>query len=310
MYMFELPNSSVIQILGIDAEKVVNNLCTNDIKKLAVNACCEAFVTNVRGWCVEHGFVLKTEGKIQLVGQFGNPAALCKHIDRYIVREDARITDLSESKSVFLMSAAEAEQLAQQAGSSFAAPKNGAVLACEIASLHLLAASVHLLSVNDLLVISDKADARGVMQAAAAAGLAIGSPEDFERQRIASFWPLSGREILEKSIPQELDRDHSSISFTKGCYLGQETIARLDAIGQLQKKLCAVQIETSEPIELGATLMKADQPVGQVTSATVAESGRYVQALAYLRRGNFEPGLQLTCNGAAAVVLSQPSVEI
>lgn len=307
--MFELPNSHVIQILGIDAEKVVNNLCTNDIKKLALNACCEAFVTNVRGWCVEHGFVLKTEGKIQLVGQFGNPAALCAHIDRYIVREDAKISDLSESKSVFLMSAAEAEQLSQQAGSSFVAPKNGAILPGEIASLHVLAAAVHLLNVNDVLAISDKSDARGVTQAASVAGLATGSPEDFERRRIASFWPLAGREILEKSIPQELDRDHSAISFTKGCYLGQETIARLDAIGQLQKKLCAVQIETSQPVEPGATLMKADQPVGQVTSAMVAESGRYVRALAYLRRGNFEPGLQLTCNAAAAVVLSQPSAE-
>ena len=97
--MFELPNSSVVQILGADAEKVINNLCTNDIKKLALNASCEAFITNVRGWCVEHGFVLKTEGQIQLVGQFGNPQALCSHIDRYIVREDAKIMDLSGSKS-------------------------------------------------------------------------------------------------------------------------------------------------------------------------------------------------------------------
>jgi folate-binding protein YgfZ len=335
--MFELPNSHVIQILGADAEKVVNNLCTNDIKKLAVGTCCEAFITNVRGWCVEHGFILKLNNEILVVGQFGNPAALCSHIDRYIIREDAKITDLSRSKCVFLLSEEEAEQWAEcyrtnpqpPAPSPFTftkgegearnpgavvsdvgllssqslSPKNGEINSAEVASVRVTTVSVQILAANDVLVIAEERDRKSMIDALASAGIALSPPEAFEPQRIASFWPQSGREILEKSIPQELDRDHSAISFTKGCYLGQETIARLDAIGQLQKKLCCVRIDSREPVEPGTAVMKADQQIGQITSASLDPSGRYVIALAYLRRGNFESGLPITCNGVKAVVL-------
>ena len=304
--MFELPNSHVIQILGADAEKVVNNLCTNDVKKLTVGTCCEAFITNVRGWCVEHGFVLKLRGEIQLVGQFGNPAALCAHIDRYIIREDAEITDLSASKCVYLLNEKEGAQSAAHFGSPTLSPKGGSILSAEVVSRSVLAVSVNLLNVDDVLLITDKSDGLWLGRELASASILLGSPEEYELQRIGSFWPQSGREILEKSIPQELDRDSSTISFTKGCYLGQETIARLDAIGQLQKKLCLVRIDSRESIQPGTGLMKADQQVGQITSSSRDSTGSYSVALAYLRRGNFEPGLQLACNDANVVVL-QPT---
>jgi len=300
--MFALPNAHVIQIFGADAEKVVNNLCTNDIKKLSVGICCEAFITNVRGWCIEHGFVLKLDGQIQIVGQFGNAAALCSHIDRYIIREDAKITDLSALKCLYLLSEQEAEKCAAHFKSPSLSPKSGSILSAEVASRSVLAISVNLLNANDVLVVADKNDDHVFVNAIASAGIQLGSPEEFDQRRIASFWPQSGREILEKSIPQELDRDSSAISFTKGCYLGQETIARLDAIGKLQKKLCLVRINSHESIEPGAALMKADQQVGQITSASLDSTGSCILALAYLRRDNFESGLLLTCNGANAVV--------
>ena len=305
--MFEIPKASVIQILGVDAEKVINNLCTNDIKKLPVGAGCEAFITNVRGWCVEHAFVLKQYNQILLVGQFGQPTALCSHIDRYIIREDAKITDQTPSKRVFLLSESEAEQSATHFDSPSLAPKVGSILSAHVGSLSVTAVSVQLLTANDVLLIAEESDRQSMIDALASAGISPNPPEEFEQRRIASFWPQSGREILEKSIPQELDRDPLTISFTKGCYLGQETIARLDAIGQLQKKLCLVRIESRETIELGAAIMKGDQQVGQVTSASFDPTGGSVLALAYLRRGNFEPGLQLTCCGATAMILANHS---
>ena len=307
--MFELTNAHVIQILGADAEKVINNLCTNDVRKLAVGSCCEAFITNIRGWCVEHGFVLKLHNRILLVGQFGNPLALCSHIDRYIIREDAKITDQSASKRVFWLSEREADQSALHFHSSSFSPKNGSILSAQVMSLNVTAVSVQFLAASDVLVITEESDRQSMIDALASAGVSAHPSEEFEQRRIASFWPQSGREVLEKSIPQELDRDPLAISFTKGCYLGQETIARLDAIGQLQKKLCLVRIESLETIDPGAAIMKGDQQVGQVTSASFDPTGRTVLALAYLRRGHFAPGLRLTCCGATAVVLTSPTVQ-
>ena len=301
--MFELPRSGVVQVLGADAEKVINNLSTNDVKKLAVGYGCEAFVTNVRGWCVEHGFLLKRTNEVLIVGQFGNSTALCNHIDRYIVREDARIADFSQTSSVLLLSQLEAQQLAQRLGNQLLAPTGAAIQETVLAQSIVTAASVNLLATDDVLLIFQRGGPDAVLDAVRSAGLALQSPDEFERLRIESCWPLAGREILEKSIPQELDRDPQAISFTKGCYLGQETIARLDAIGQLQKKICLVRIDSIEPIELGAALLKENQSVGQVTSVAFSSDGNHQVALAYLRRGNFEAGLQFTCNGASATVL-------
>jgi len=306
--MFDLPHSGVVQVLGADAEKVINNLCTNDVKQLGVGYGCEAFVTNVRGWCVEHGFILKRTNEILIVGQLGNPTALCAHIDRYIVREDAKLTDQSDLTCVLLLGQLEADAIAAHFANRQLAPTGGAIHETQIAGAQVIAVSVDLLAEDDVLLIAELADREALIEALSGAGIALHAPDEFERLRIASGWPLAGREISEKSIPQELDRDPKAISFTKGCYLGQETIARLDAIGQLQKKICLVRIDTTDPIEPAAALLKDNQPVGQTTSiafasSVLASSGDYQLALAYLRRGNFEAGLQLTCNGAMATVL-------
>ncbi len=300
--MFELPNFGAVQILGADASKVINNLCTNDISKLPVNECCEAFITNVRGWCVEHAFVLKLPDQIQLIGQFGNTPGLCAHIDRYIVREDAKVADQSGDKTAFLLSHQFASQCAAHFNSPSLLPARATVAPATIGSTDVLAVSLSLLSPADVILIAQASERGKLLDEFLSLGLELGTAAEFEQRRIASFWPKSGNEILEKSIPQELDRDETTISFTKGCYLGQETIARLDAIGQLQKKLCLIQIKSQTPIESGAVLLKDGQQVGQVTSAATSLANDHQLALAYLRRGNFAVGTQLTCNGAEAIV--------
>ncbi len=300
--MFELPNFGAVQILGADASKVINNLCTNDIIKLPVNECCEAFITNVRGWCVEHAFVLKLPDQIQLIGQFGNTPGLCAHIDRYIVREEAKVADQSADKTAFLLSHQSASQCAAHFNSPSLVPARATVAPATIGSTNVVAVSLSLLSTSDVLLIAQATERGRLLEALLPLGLELGTAAEFERRRIASFWPKSGSEILEKTIPQELDRDATAISFTKGCYLGQETIARLDAIGQLQKKLCLVKIDSQVAIEPGAVLLKDGQQVGHVTSSAPSLANDHQLALAYLRRGSFAVGTQLMCNGAEAIV--------
>jgi folate-binding protein YgfZ len=121
----------------------------------------------------------------------------------------------------------------------------------------------------------------------------------WQQLRTAHFWPLMGVDIWEKCIPQELDRTEQAISFTKGCYLGQETIARLDARGQIQKKLSLLRIDG--PVQPQQKLLFNDQEVGQITSAVASNHG--FLALAVLRRGFFELDTRLTCCGFAAQVI-------
>jgi folate-binding protein YgfZ len=72
-------------------------------------------------------------------------------------------------------------------------------------------------------------------------------------------------DIRDKTLPQELGRDARAICFTKGCYLGQETVARLDALGHVNRRLVAVAVTGAPPP--GADVQGDDEPCGLLTSA-------------------------------------------
>jgi folate-binding protein YgfZ len=109
-----------------------------------------------------------------------------------------------------------------------------------------------------------------------------------------------GIDIWDKCIPQEVDRTAQAICFTKGCYLGQETIARLDALGQIQKKLSIVQSELPALCS-GSQLLAGEKEVGRITSSVQSNAGS--TALAVLRRGFYEPGTELRCGHAIVLVI-------
>ena len=88
-----------------------------------------------------------------------------------------------------------------------------------------------------------------------------------ETVRIEEGFPVIGLDITEKTLPQEVGRNEKAISFNKGCYLGQEIVARIDSRGAVNKVLSGIRFKTSDVPPAGGKLTHADQPVGQITSA-------------------------------------------
>ncbi len=277
---FKLPSGYAIEVVGADAMTVVNNLSTNDLPNLRQFGSMEAFITNVRGWTVAHTIVCKLADRILLLGQHPSPSLICEHIDRYIIREDATVSDITAQRSLLVV---------HEADVPAKLPKGGLRLPMPLGDYDLLA-----------IPREDESAAIDQLGGRYAVGEAeLGSAEQFEALRVRHFWPLQGREITEKTIPQVLDRDSLAISFTKGCYLGQETIARLDARGQLQQKLCLLKVVSGD-VESGTTLLNGEKEAGVVSSVASTSEGRY--ALTILRRGSFEPGTQLSCDTALLTV--------
>ena len=94
-----------------------------------------------------------------------------------------------------------------------------------------------------------------------------------------------------------------AISFTKGCYLGQETVARIDALGHVNRKLAGVRWHGSDMLQPGQELTVGGQAIGRVTSAVWSPRARAVLTLAFLRRGFDLRGARLeTESGVAEVV--------
>ncbi len=269
--ILHLDHPMLIEVAGPDSGKIVHNLTTNQVQTLSPSSSIESFVTDVRGWVVAHGLVYRSEpDRWWIVGQHPNCSGVASHIDRYIVREDACVIDQSPRIQLDLVL------------------NDSTILLYPDNSLRIPFIAMGLAACLQLTFEPSPIE------------LVDCETTDWDRIRIPRGWPVMRYDIWEKCIPQELDRTAEAINFNKGCYLGQETIARLDALGQIQKKLSVLRIDSSNIQPLTPVLAGGKQ-VGHVTSS-VDQDGCSL-SLAVLRRGYFEPGTQLTCADALAVVV-------
>jgi len=287
---FEFGDLSVIDISGADAAAIVNNITTNEVLSLAASIGRETFVTDVRGKTLGHVVLIKQSDGVRLIGAPGQSEAIAAHIDRYTIREDAKPT-IRDAEMTALVLSAEAAKLAGL-GSETTEPiadVGTSARKFDVYRTRMLGEGTSVLLAEQSIADELK---RTWTQLPLSEGslvpLSEGSLAEFHQCRVQAGFPWHGVDLDDSNLPQELDRDAEAISFTKGCYLGQETVARLDALGQVQRKLVRWRIEGSIPAK-GAILEDGEKKVGRLTSIAQLPSGDIV-ALGFARRSHFESG--------------------
>ncbi len=114
--------------------------------------------------------------------------------------------------------------------------------------------------------------------------------------------------FTDKNLPQEINRDTRAISFVKGCYLGQETVARIDALGHVNQQLACVRFFGNELPQPGVELLRDGRAVGKVTSAAYSPALDTFLALAMVRREANAVGTRLTSPAGDCEVVQLPVV--
>jgi aminomethyltransferase len=120
----------------------------------------------------------------------------------------------------------------------------------------------------------------GIVQRLEAAGAAAATADDARLVRIENGRPRYGEDILETSLPQETEQ-MQAVSFTKGCYIGQEIVERIRARGHVNRHLVRLEIEGTEPPAPGKQMIGGRE--ADVTSAVYSPEMGKVVALAYVR---------------------------
>ena len=133
-------------------------------------------------------------------------------------------------------------------------------------------------------------------------GVPAVSEEVAECVRIESGRPRLGHDMDAETMPQEAGINERAVSFTKGCYVGQETVARLHYRGRPNRHLRGLRLP--EPVERGTDIVLGDKVVGRVASTCVSPRFGPI-ALALVRR-EAEPGAGVSVNGATAEVVELP----
>src|SRR5208282_3851112 len=115
--------------------------------------------------------------------------------------------------------------------------------------------------------------------------------------------PLWGADMDETTIPNEVGLERRAISYDKGCYIGQETIARIKTYGHVNRQLVLIAVAGEEVPARGQKLFQGEKEVGQVTSATLSVRLGKPVALGYLRRELARTGTKLKVSESNAEVL-------
>jgi len=129
------------------------------------------------------------------------------------------------------------------------------------------------------------------------------SGEDLEIVRIEAAAPKWGVEMDENTIPNEAGLEKRAISYDKGCYIGQETIARIKTYGHVNRQLVQLTTDGERTAESGAKILADSREVGHVTSATFSMRLGKPVALGYVRREFARTGMKLKIDAQTAEVL-------
>lgn len=259
--------AAMLRLAGDDRATFLHNLCTADINAMHSGDIREAFITNVKGHVLAHAMVYCRDESLDLLVLQRDTGELATHFDRYIIREDVQIeTDIRQP-----------------------------VLTLGAAGDIAPATALRFPIVQHAWIDPPAANATDESPAGAE-----GSEAQLAAARVASGWPLAGVDFAEGTLPQELSRDAVAISFTKGCYLGQETVARLDALGRVNKQLVRLRADAHAPLEVDMPVCDGENQVGVLT--TVATLGDSAAGLALIRRGSNAPGTRLQTAAGQVVV--------
>ncbi|MGH9786725.1 MAG: glycine cleavage T C-terminal barrel domain-containing protein, partial [Terriglobia bacterium] len=131
--------------------------------------------------------------------------------------------------------------------------------------------------------------------------------EAVEIRRIEAGIPRYGSDMDSKTLPQETGQLHA-ISFTKGCYIGQETVERIHSRGHVNRQLAGLRFEGRCEVARDMMVLVKGHPSGFITSAAYSFGLRRTIALAYLRRESAEPGTFVQVNNQDGEVAAMPFV--
>jgi folate-binding protein YgfZ len=261
----------VLSVGGADRATWLQGLVTSDVLALAPGRRCYAAYLTPQGRMITDMHVVALADRLLLDVPAALAAPLAARLDELIFAEDTQVIDESSSLDVWGVYGPAAERAVRQAT---AAPLDDAGYGVPGFALYL---------------------ERGLALPAGVAELPQVDLVTLDVLRIEAGTPKFFADMDEHTIPLEAGIEDRAISFTKGCYVGQEVIVRVmqRGGGRVARKLVRLAI-AAPAIEPGARLVSGDREVGRVTSAAFSPALGAVAALGYVHRGFTDSGTCLT----------------
>lgn len=289
--LLDLSSRGRLLVSGSEAVQFLNGLITNDMKTLAPNSWMPAAFANVQGRLLAavrvihraDGFVIDTEDATR--------EAVKKLVERFTLAGDFKVSDLNEEMTQFsIQGAAAAERLSTVADWDLADLERNAVTTAQWKNQQVTIIRYTHSGEDGFDLLLERSAGESLREALMAAGAQPVTPQVEDILRIEAGIPRYGIDMDETNVVSETNLDEA-VSFTKGCYVGQEIIVRIKHRGHVAKKLTGIVIDGESAIESGAKVLSADdKEVGRITSSTLSPRLERAIALGFVKYDYLEPG--------------------
>jgi folate-binding protein YgfZ len=272
-----------LKATGRDVLDLLNRISTNRVLSLQPGQGAPTILTTDRGRILDLIAVVNTGDYILLITSPGNQQRVIDWLDKYTIMEDVTVQDVTSWDTMLVVlgpsSQAVLESLSGVALGGLL-PFHTAMVPIGGREVRLIRRPLGVLPSFDLLVSPDGAP--GVWQALVESGATPIGVEALDAVRVRYAVPSYGREMGEAFNPLETGLI-GSIDFAKGCYIGQEVIARLDTYHKVQRSLVTLRFPADTQVAEGVTLRHGERSVGAITSVARIPTTGQVIGLGYVR---------------------------
>lgn len=299
-----------LQITGTARAKFLQGILTNDTDLLKSGKGLYAAILTAKGKMQADLTVCAASEWFWVDAEPEVAERLPTLLSRYTIGTDAEVVDLSASHRTWGLYGPSAPHLVATAFSELLPPSSEfAMTEGDWNGHRIMIAEAGYPGTPGyrLLVPSSAVDA--TRRALLAGGAATAEPDALETVRIESGVPRFGVDMTEDNFPPEARIETRAVSYTKGCYLGQETIARIKTYGHVNRLLVGLLPEADQPIPRGVKLYHPDvtsvlrehKEAGYVTSSVYSPGLKRIIALGYVHRSIEAPGTVVTIGQDAPI---------
>lgn len=304
--VYSLEWRAKISLTGGDRVRWLNGMITNNVRDLAPGYGVYGFLLNAQGHIHADLYAFHRGETLLVDAERSQREKILQLFDHYIIADDVEVSDISEKLTALGLTGPESRAVLGRAG--IAVPDLGYL---EFVDTQRNSVSCTVLHSGEEAKESwqvwiEPAHLRQLWDALIQAGAKPAGTTALNLFRISRGIPQFGQDIRERDLPQETGQARA-LSFTKGCYLGQEIVERIRSRGAVHRNFMAFAVEGPLP-EPGAKIQAEEKEVGEVTSSATLPlpSGDRKVALGYLRRE--AAGKELHA-GSTRLIQVQPPIQ-
>lgn len=299
----DLTRMGRLHITGADALDLLNRLTTNKLETLPPGSARDTVVTNGNGRVVDFLSLAALPDRLLCLTSPGRAQTVIDWLDTYTFGEDITVADRSADMAQLALAGPSAVRVLADIGVADIPAQRDSVAVAAIAGTDVILWRTLPGGADGFHLLVDTPRVAAVRQALMDGGAMGVAPETWDAYRVCNGMPAYGAEFDESANPLEA-RLSGAISEDKGCYTGQEVIARLMTYRKVQRRLMAVDLDA--PVAPGSELTEAAHRAGIVTSVAVLPDGRGI-GLAMVSMKMAAPGRALEAPGGVRAVQREPA---